>query len=266
MNVLKTCILCLVIIAALPCGWGDCRELAVLTENSGDNNYMDADGNLKGHNVEIVREIMARLGTVYPIRMVPWKRGYTKALEDPWVALFSTSRTLEREKRFKWVGPLHASRVVLYGKRGSGIVVRRLEDAKKARGIGCYRDDVREQLLKRRGFTNLESLYGSDANMINLKKVLLGRIDLWITSNKVKLATTRKMGIDPDLLEEVFVVRKIHAYVAFSRKTPDAVVHAWQRALDKIKEDGTYEKIMARYPTGMDSITFDPPAPVTRAD
>ncbi len=240
------------------------RQISVLTENSGDNNYLAKDGSIKGHNVDIVREIMARLGVGGPVELMPWKRAYLMARSGPNVALFSTTRTFAREDLFKWVGPLHVSRFVLYGKKGSGIEVNSLADAKTVGGIGCYRDDVREQYLKANGFKNLESLYGSDANAINLRKLLAGRIDLWITSNKVMINTARNMGIDSEGLTEVFVVKKVYAYIAFSKTTPDAIVSQWQTTLDDIKRDGSYERIMARYPTGMDSITHEPPRPAEK--
>ena len=237
------------------------EPLTILTENSGDNNYLAEDGSIKGHNVDLVREIMARLGVKSRIQLLPWKRAYMMARGSGSVALFSTTRTHAREKMFKWVGPLHVSKFVLYGRRGAGIRLKTLEDAKRLKGIGCYRDDVREQFLKARGFKNLESLYGSDANAINLRKVLLGRVDLWITSNKVMINTALHMGVDPYTLEEALVVKRIYAYIAFSRGTPDAVVSAWQTSLEEIKRDGAYQRIMLRYPTGKDSITYEPPRP-----
>ncbi len=36
-------------------------------------------------------------------------------------------------------------------------------------------------------------------------------------------------------------------YIAFSKNTPDDEVKKWQAALDELKKDGTYQKIVDKY-------------------
>ncbi len=74
------------------------------------------------------------------------------------------------------VGLLARKRDILVAKKGAGIKIISLEDAKKVKRIGTLREDTRERLLKSHGFTNFESV--SDKQK-NAKKLIFGRIELW---------------------------------------------------------------------------------------
>ena len=55
---------------------------------------------------------------------------------------FEMSYTKVREDKFKWVGPLATKRDILVAKKGSGIKINSLEDAKKVKCIGTYRTQI----------------------------------------------------------------------------------------------------------------------------
>jgi len=131
------------------------KQLTILTENLPPLNYL-RNGVLVGPSVEIVKEIQRRVGSHEEIRVYPWARAYKMALEDENVVLFGTTYTKVRHDKFKWIGPLATKRDILVAKKGSGITINSLDDAKKVKRIGTLRDDTRERLLKRHGFTNLE--------------------------------------------------------------------------------------------------------------
>ena len=105
-------------------------ELTILTENLPPLNYVD-NGTLVGPSVEIVREIQKRVGSQEQIQVYPWARAYKMALEKENVILFGMTYTDVRKNKFKWVGPLATKRDILVAKKGSGIKIKDLEDAKK---------------------------------------------------------------------------------------------------------------------------------------
>jgi len=49
----------------------------------------------------------------------------------------------------------------LYRKKENKLVIKTIEDAKKAGTIGVYQDDVNELLLLDKGFANLKRFSGS---------------------------------------------------------------------------------------------------------
>ena len=213
--------------------------LRIYTENSPPASFQ-AGGRLQGLAVEIVREILHRLNLPDMIEVVPWARGYTLALNQPNVALFSTTRLEQREKLFKWVGPIYSQTWGFYSKKGSGIKINSLEGARGAARIGTYHKDAKEQYLQAKGFRNLVS---ANRNLSNIRHLLDGSIDLWVSSDFNMPYLARQAGVSPDALELVFAFKKVQNYIAFSIQTSDALVHQWQQTLDAIKRDGTYDRL-----------------------
>ena len=228
-------------------------ELTILTENLPPLNYLK-DGVLVGPSVEIVKEIQRRVGSHEQIKVYPWARAYKMALEDENIVLFGTTYTKERHDKFKWIGPLATKRDILVAKKGSGIKINSLEDAKKVKRIGTLRDDTRERLLNSLGFTNLEPV--SDEQK-NAKKLVLGRIDLW-TYKKPGLKTVCELaGVDYNEIEEVYHLRKIDLMIAFSKKTSDSIVQNWRNAFNEMLADGTIMQIRKKW----NNILEDDPFP-----
>ena len=218
-------------------------ELTILTENLPPLNYVE-NGVLVGPSVEIVKEIQRRVRSQEQIQVYPWARAYKMALEDENVILFGMTHTKVRQDKFKWVGPLATKRDILVAKKGSGIKIKDLEDAKKVKRIGTLRDDTRGRLLKRHGFTNLEPV--SD-EQLNAKKLALGRIDLWAYKIPGLRTVCDLAGVDYTEFEEVYHLREIDLMIAFSKKTSDSIVQKWRDAFNEILADGTIMQIRKKW-------------------
>jgi polar amino acid transport system substrate-binding protein len=230
-----------------------CEELTILTENLPPLNYID-NGVLVGPSVEIVKEIQKRVSSEEQIQVYPWARAYKMALEDQNVILFGMTYTKVRKDKFKWVGPLAKKRDILVAKKGSGIKIDSLEDAKKVGRIGTLRDDTRGRLLERHGFTNLEPV--SD-EQLNAKKLALGRIDLWAYKIPGLRTVCDLAGVDYTEFEEVYHLREIDLMIAFSKKTSDSIVERWRDAFNEMSEDGTILQIRKKW----NAILEDDPFP-----
>lgn len=220
-----------------------CEELTILTENLPPLNYVE-NGVIVGPSVEIVKQIQKRLGSREQIQVYPWARAYQIALREKNVVLFGMTYTKVREDKFKWVGPLATKRDILVAKKGSGIKIDRLEDAKKVKSIGTLRDDTRERLLKRHGFTNLEPV--SD-EQLNVKKLALGRIDLWTYKIPGLRTICDLAGVDYEQFEEVYHLREIDLMIAFSKMTSDSLVQKWKDAFDEMIMDGSIMQIRQKW-------------------
>ena len=68
------------------------------------------------------------------------------------------------QDKFNWIGPLSGKRDILAAKKGSGIKINKLEDAKKVEHIGTLRNDTKEIFLKRHGFNNLVPTHDDQRN------------------------------------------------------------------------------------------------------
>ncbi|MDQ1314521.1 MAG: polar amino acid transport system substrate-binding protein [Pseudomonadota bacterium] len=202
------------------------------------------DGKPSGLVTDMVREIAARQKLPDNIRLTSWKNAYNMALVHPKVLLFSAERTPERESLFQWVGPVGKNSAIFYAKKGSGIRINSLEEAKAIASIATTTNWFTEQHLKREGFKNLLS---SPDPRANVRQLMDGKVQLSIFTDITIEELAREAGYSINDLEPVFTMVQTDFYIAISRDTPADVVRAWQSTLDGLKKDGTFEKIYRRY-------------------
>lgn len=217
--------------------------LTLLTEDNPPGNYLK-NGRPAGFVVDIVAQLLLRLKRSDPIRVVPWARGYNQALTQPNTVLFSTTRLPYRETLFHWVGPVYTQRWGFYAVRTSNMRIDSLDAARAVRAIGTYHNDAKEQYLMRRGFANLIS---ANKNTSNVRHLMQGRIDLWVSSDLNMPHIARQAGVDPDRLTCLLAFKSVDNYIAFSLSTSEKTVAAWQTALDALKADGSYDAILRRH-------------------
>ena len=218
--------------------------LRIITEEFPPFNYAGADGNAAGQSTEVVNDILIRLNQKASIEVLPWSEGYNLTSAGPRTVLYSTVRTDEREKLFRWVGPIASVDYMLYARNGSGLQVGSLEAAKKAGRTGVVEDDARYQFLLENRFLNITTCE-SDAEC--LRNLMAGTTDLWLGSSADAADIAKKEGIDPSAFVALYPVRTVPLYIAFSNDTPDTVITRWQDALDAMKKDGTFDAIRKKY-------------------
>ena len=145
---------------------------------------------------------------------------------------------------FKWVGPIASKKQLLFSKKGNGIVINTLEDAKNVKTIGTLREDAKEQYLKQQGFTNIHS---SNTWPSALKMLMSDRVNL-LTQTDLDIAVVAKeAGIDLDKMEAVHTLKTTILYIGVSKETSDEIVKPWQSTLDEIKRDGTFEQTIRKW-------------------
>ncbi|WP_187170433.1 substrate-binding periplasmic protein [Salidesulfovibrio onnuriiensis] len=195
---------------------------------------------------ETVRELIKRTGTDAEIIEIPWQRGYDLGQTQANAAILPTTRTPKREKLFRWLGPVNRLQWIFYQKRGRGLTLHSLEDAKRVPAIGTYAKDAREQFLKDRGFRNLQS---TNHQLLNVRKLMEGRIDLMVGGNLGIESIMNLAGYDMDRIEPVLTFKEVDLYIAFSPYTDNALFQRWQKAFESMKRDGTFQAMYRRdYP------------------
>jgi polar amino acid transport system substrate-binding protein len=197
-----------------------------------------------------VLALIKSTGSDAVIEMKPWYEGYDLVQKQPGTALYSTSRMPFREDLFKWVGPIGFSDEWFYAKRGSAIRLTSLDEAKKIKAIAVYRNDSNQLYLMEKGFTNLDV---SENDLQCIKKLVDGKVDLWLGPSEGLHFLAYKAGINPAEIEPVSYVRRSEWYIAFNKQAPDATVTSWQKALDRLKVADTpgamsfYENAVTSY-------------------
>ena len=155
------------------------------------------------------------------------------------------TRTPAREDLFKWVGPLSTGRNVLIAKKDRKIRVASVEDL-QAYKIGAVRHDAGEQLAQSLGVKAEMMDITTDARP-NIRKLAIGRIDLFAYDENVAKWLMAQEGLNPNDFESVYLLAESVHYIGFHKETPDALILQVQAALDEIKASGEYEKILAQY-------------------
>jgi polar amino acid transport system substrate-binding protein len=194
-----------------------------------------------GIGPDTVRDIMARARIDYTIELLPWKRAYTAARERPDTCVFSTTRTPEREALFKWIGPIGEADWVLMGRADRHLRLDTLGDARRYR-IGTYNGDARDHYLRSRGF----DVDPAPNDLINPRKLMANRIDLWAASIRRGSDTVARMGY-ADKIVPVLVFNSVRVYLACNRAMPDALAARMETAFASMERDGTVQRIVRRY-------------------
>lgn len=220
--------------------------LEIYTETYPPLNFIE-NGRITGQATDVVRELMKRTGTRADIRLATWEEGYKAVQEKPDVVLFSVAMTPERKPLFQWVGPIAVLEANLYAKKGSKIVIGSLAEAKNLPKVVAVKDYYTEQLLKKEGFGNLESVATEE---IGVRKLLDGEAQLFPAGNITLPALLNKAGATMADVESVFGLSSNLIYIAFSRDTSKELVARWQAGLDEMKSDGSFRRIYTKWLPG----------------
>jgi len=222
-------------------------ELKIMTEIFSPYQFKDdIDGHLIGISTEIVEAIQKELNDKSKILIYPWIRGNKILDNEKNTVLFSMMRTKSRENKYKWVGPLDKMEMVFFKRKDSNITLNSLDDARDVNRIGVTKKVANYEILNAKGFKNLDVVGGSDDK--NIKKLLKGRIDLWPYVKAAGLYNAKKIG-QAGMIVPIpnVILAQGDLYIAFNKNTDDSIVEDWQRVFDKLKSDGTIDKIKARY-------------------
>ncbi|MGX1172527.1 substrate-binding periplasmic protein [Pseudomonas sp. R151218B TE3479] len=222
-------------------------SLVLLTENFPPYNMAKngknfaQDENIHGIAVDIVREIFKRADISYSLTLrFPWERIYKLALENPGYGVFVMARLPEREKLFKWVGPIGPDDWIMLAKADSKIALDSLEQARQYK-IGAYKGDAIAETLAKQGLKPVVVLRDQD----NARKLVNGQIDLWATGDPAGRYLARQEGVTD--LKTVLRFNSAELYLALNKDVPDDVVARLQAALDELRKEGAVDAIMARY-------------------
>lgn len=216
--------------------------LRLLSEEFPPFNFTDG-GRPSGLAVEIVQAVLKRLGQTLEIEFQPWARAYREAQGRQPIALFSAARIPEREKLFQWVGPIVTFYSSFYARAGAERL-KRFDDARQSSDVLVVRDWYTAQQLASEGFRNLR--YVSDPTQ-GLRMLMAGRAPLFASERISMQGALAAAGVDPAALEEVYTFASSDGYIAFSPGTPRRVVNAWQRQIDAMKRDGSFQAIYKRW-------------------
>ncbi|MGI0118627.1 substrate-binding periplasmic protein [Zooshikella sp. RANM57] len=194
-----------------------------------------------GFATEIVREMFNRANVDMELTLYSnWDRGYKKAVKKTNYGIYSAFRTPDREKDFKWVGPLFKEEWILLAPKDSGIKVANLQDMKKYR-IGSYENDAISAFLENKG-VNVEK---AQNDVVNATKIKLNKIDAWATSSLSGPFIAKRHKLDD--LVVVYTFNSSGLWLAMNKFTDDETINQLNASLKRMEQNGSIEKIINSY-------------------
>ncbi len=223
-------------------------DLVYLTENFPPHNF-EKNNRITGASVEILEMIWQRMGcnkTDKDIEMIPWARGIKRLENEPNIVLFGMGFSVERIKKFQWVGPYYKHSFSLIAKKAEKIKIHHINDAKTFL-IGVVRQDMGHQLLLKKGFapdnldlaSDIESLF----NKINYNRFKLICYTDHAFLNYIGKHHPKKLG----QFEPVFQVSNMRSGFGFSKKIPASLVQQFQKTLDELLNTAVVDEILKKY-------------------
>lgn len=190
---------------------------------------------------EAVIEMAKRLNTSVAIEYMDWDGAQNLALSQPNIGILSITRTPEREEHYQWCCRIVTDDLILVG--GQGVDVSGLEKVKD-RPIGVLYHSGAEALVRSLGFSRVHTAPEEWQNATEMKD---RRIDAWLAPRLMVIHAYKEIGADASTLNFGQIVRPSEIYLAFSKGTPQTEVARWSGALKSIQDDGTLDRILARY-------------------
>lgn len=236
---------------AIPIAAAEAAEcsLTLGMEDWPPNLFMDSQGKPAGIDVEIIAAVAARAGCGLSFIEARWKRiihDVRVGKIDIAVAYFKPER-----KEFGRFAKAHRKAIVaLYMRKGRHGDIRDLESFLEA-GLrlgtvrGVFYGDAVGRLFRLPAFkAQIEEVA---VNRLNLKKLMSERID-GIVINPTTAAEFMRANNAVGMMERRFSVLQTDVHYLFSKvSVKKEVVDAIDRAIEALRQDGTIDKILARY-------------------
>lgn len=209
-----------------------------VTEEYRPYNFSTGTG-ASGASVDQIALIMKAIDLPYEIEVLPWARAYALAETQPFHCVFTTGHDAERHKRFKWIEPLLVDHLIMVRSENSAVAPQSLEEARQF-VVGTQREDISATYLKEHGFERIDYAASLD---LTLKKLLAGRVDLMMTSEKT-FETMRASGTP---VATALVLEGRQYGIACHKDMPDEIVARMQGELDRLIAEGTQDRIFEQY-------------------
>ncbi len=197
---------------------------------------------LSGLSVDIVKEIQKRVGYKYQIRNKPWGR-VIKESHEPYSMTFPLARVPYREKLYKWIGPIYTDSFVFIVKKENYRNIKDINELKDI-SVGVNLGAPTTKRLKSLNFTDLIII----TSEIKLSKMFIrDRFQAWYSPKLMIYDMLNRLDYNLDDTSILYKDKTINFYITTSLDVDDKIIKIWQNELDKMKEDGTFQKIIKKY-------------------
>lgn len=203
------------------------------------------DGKASGMVTDIVQAMQKEVGSTAKIEILPWARAYQIAKSSPDVVIYTAGKTQDRiDLGFTFIGPVFTRQQILYRKKGAPITVNSVEEIKsKKYTLGALHDDWRSKYFIDLGIAVDEV----NDHPANVRKLMAGRIDLWVSSDIEAPANLKKENISLTEVEVAYVYLVSPSYLMLSKGTSTETIAQWSKALTKLQSTDFFKSAAKKW-------------------
>ena len=199
----------------------------IIEHNPPHNYYDEASQEYKGASVDVVKALMKEAGMPYEMSVMPWRRGYRKAMATPNTCLFGMNKTKSRVDDFRWVGPVEEGGWAFFSRPDSDFKITKLEDLLSYKIVATENNATTATLRKAGDYQIVASAKASLA----VKLLYHRRVDFWLSGlNDAPLIAARAGMPEPKL---VFQWTKASLYMGCAKSTAPALIDRLNQLNDK---------------------------------
>jgi len=194
----------------------------------------------------LIEEIFSRLDETPDIRALHWKDALKEG-EEGRAAVGGIYKTEARTKIYDYSEPLFEEHLLVYVRKGESFPFTRLSDL-QGRTIGLNTSwsygDAFDAARREHRFTVEEA----DSNLDNFKKLVAGRIDCLVADQVAAAQIIRQENWKDQVEALAQPVAANPAYLVFAKRLQKGeFLKKFDQALEDMKRDGSYQKIIRDY-------------------
>lgn len=228
-----------------PSAWAEDAYLSIVFEDYPPYEYVE-EGEVKGMNLDIIREAFKRMGITPYFEPRPWKRAVFQLKSGEILALSSGFKTQQR-KPFVYYpdAPLSMETNMVIVRAGSNLKINSLDDIKPLT-LGVVREYVYGEPFD--SLTGVHKIKAQSSHQL-LRMLLEGRMDAAIGNKAVFRYLARKQG-KLDQIKFIYVVGREPLYLMFSKARgakADKLARDFGDTVNEMIKDGTFTAIENSY-------------------
>ncbi|RLA62374.1 MAG: hypothetical protein DRQ88_05580 [Epsilonproteobacteria bacterium] len=197
---------------------------------------------LMGISVDIIGILFKRVKISFGFRVDAWGKSYERALRREKQGVFPTTRTIAREEKFHWVGPLVAADWYFIGRKDNNLKFKDLKDPiLKTLKIESLKQGAIANYLKSMGIPVIEE----NDPFKSAQKLKNKVIDLWAIEGQQGHYWSKKVHLKAKRIG--VIKRHRFLYLAFNKKVSKDLVRILNEELGRMRRDGTVRDIFRKY-------------------
>lgn len=227
-------------------------ELLMVTIEHPPNNFIQ-NGEVTGANTEMLRHVLTQMGHTPKFLLVPTKRALKMVEDGDAAGIYTYTQAPERLKAAYVSNPVAFISTVFFKRKSDNIQWNVLSDLHgyKIGGTGAYNYPKTFMDAVEKGELAIEYIFGENSNAQNLKKLVSGRIGLFICNPDVCGFTIKAHAPEFDGIDyidkSVGPVKSFH--VGFSKKLANGkqIRDEFNEKFDEILANGLLKQIYDKY-------------------